>query len=135
MEPRKLAAVAIAAGTFGGITGALATAATQSQASPQAIAAAVQKVQDSAADRSLSNIASTLSSIKTQLAPLSTIHSDLHSLRNDVYQASYRSALSAHFESSAAFLWLQQICRNTAANGYCQTISEPLSPAPPPFIP
>jgi hypothetical protein len=132
---RTVAAIAIASGTFGGTVGALATAAVQSQASPQAIAAAVQRVQDSAADRSLRSISGTLGGIKAQLAAPSPVQAEVHSLRNDVYQANYRSALSAYYESSAAFLWLQQICRNTAANGFCQTISEPPGPEPPTSVP
>jgi hypothetical protein len=50
----------IAAGTFGGTIGALATAAVQSQASPGAIAAAVQRVQDQKADNTLQSINSKL---------------------------------------------------------------------------
>lgn len=45
-----------ATAVFGGTLGALATVATTSQASPQAIAAAVQKVQDRAAERNLQTI-------------------------------------------------------------------------------
>jgi len=45
-----------ATAVLGGAVGALATAATTSQASPQAIAAAVQKVQDRAAERDLQAI-------------------------------------------------------------------------------
>lgn len=132
MESRKLAAVAIASGVFGGTAGVLATAATQSQANPEAIAAAVQKVQDSSADRSLRSIQSSLGSIASSL---STVAANTHSLRSDVYAADYRSAQSAWLETNALDLWLQQICRNTAPNGFCQTVSFPTGPQPPPFIP
>lgn len=57
---RKLIATALAAGTLGGMAGALATAATDSQASPRAIAAAVKQVQDRSAERSLKAIAADL---------------------------------------------------------------------------
>lgn len=50
---------------FGGAIGALATAATSSQASPQAVAATVQRVQDQAAERDLNNIKEALVSINT----------------------------------------------------------------------
>ena len=60
---RKLIAVAAACSVFGGVVGSLATAATQSQASPTAIAAAVQRVQDQSADRSLRGIKSDLDTL------------------------------------------------------------------------
>jgi hypothetical protein len=53
---RRLIIVVLASSSFGGVIGALATAATQSQASPTAIAAAVQKVQDTHADAALNEI-------------------------------------------------------------------------------
>ena len=53
---RTLLASVVATAVLGGAVGALATAATTSQASPQAIAAAVQKVQDRAAERDLQTI-------------------------------------------------------------------------------
>lgn len=55
---RKLITVALASSVFGGAIGALATAATQSQASPAAIAAAVQRVEDIKADRTLREVKS-----------------------------------------------------------------------------
>jgi len=66
---RKLIIVAIACSTFGGMIGALVTAATQSQASPSvgAIAAAVQRVQDQSADRSLTSINTRLAKTDTTL--------------------------------------------------------------------
>ena len=58
---RKLILVALASGTFGGAVGALATAATESQANAQAVAAAVQKVQDKSAESALAAIRRDLS--------------------------------------------------------------------------
>ena len=56
ITPRMLLASITASAALGGGVGALATAATTSQASPTAIAAAVQKVKDSAAESSLTAI-------------------------------------------------------------------------------
>jgi hypothetical protein len=67
-RPRTILAVALAAGTFGGTVGALATAAAQSQASPEAIAAAVQRVSDLKAENTLRTISSSLRSEQTTLA-------------------------------------------------------------------
>jgi hypothetical protein len=53
---RTIAATALAASTFGGAIGALATAAVQSQAAADT-AAAAQQVQDTQAERSLQVIA------------------------------------------------------------------------------
>jgi hypothetical protein len=53
VTPRLLVASVLASATLGGAVGALATAATTSQASPQAIAAAVQKVSDQTAEHYL----------------------------------------------------------------------------------
>jgi len=65
---RKMVVAIVASGVFGGMVGALATAAVQSQASPQAIAAAAVRVKDSAADRSLKTISSELAPYRAQLA-------------------------------------------------------------------
>lgn len=53
---RTLIIVALACSVFGGVIGALATAATQSQATPTAMAAAVQRVEDQAVRRQLVTI-------------------------------------------------------------------------------
>ena len=53
---RTLLASVAASAVFGGAMGALATAATSGQASPQAIAAAVQRVSDRAAQADLLGI-------------------------------------------------------------------------------
>lgn len=67
---QTLALAVVASGVFGGAVGSLATAVTNSSASPSAIASAVQRVQvkDSAAD-------SDLTAIKGELE---TIQADLH---------------------------------------------------------
>jgi hypothetical protein len=67
---RRIIAIALAAGTFGGMIGALATAAVQSDASPGAIAAAVQRVSDSSSEQSLRGINAKLGTVGTQLATL-----------------------------------------------------------------
>lgn len=69
---RKIIMVALASSTFGGVLGAIATAATQSQASPAAIAAAVVKVQDQKAERSLATIANRLATVTTDLRGIET---------------------------------------------------------------
>jgi hypothetical protein len=80
-KPRTIAAVALAAGTFGGTIGALATAAIQSQASPEAIAAAVQRVSDANAEQSLHGINAKLGTANTELATLNTnLNADLNAL-------------------------------------------------------
>ena len=63
---RKLVIVALASGVFGGVMGALATAATQSQASPEAIAAAVQKVQDAKTENQLVAVNAKLARLATR---------------------------------------------------------------------
>lgn len=73
---RKLVVVALTSSAFGGVIGALATAATQSQASPAAIASAVQHVQDQKAEGTLRSINGQLGAIKSNLGMLSTaLHS------------------------------------------------------------
>jgi uncharacterized phage infection (PIP) family protein YhgE len=75
----KLIALALASATFGGAIGALATAAVQSQASPEAIAAAVQRVSDSNAEQSLRSID----------AKLTTLDTDLNPNSGEIYQLAY----------------------------------------------
>ena len=60
MKARTLIAVVAASATFGGVVGAALTAATESQASPAAIAAAVQRVQDTKAEATLQTVAADL---------------------------------------------------------------------------
>ena len=67
---RKLILVSLASATFGGTIAALATAAIQSQATPEAIAAAVQRVSDS-------NAQASLRAINAKLSPLSSLNANL----------------------------------------------------------
>lgn len=67
---RKLIAVALASSTFGGVIGALAVAATQSQASPGAIAAAVQRVQDRSAEQALRSVNGNVARLESTVASL-----------------------------------------------------------------
>lgn len=66
----KLILAVVASSIFGGAVGALATAATQSQASPAAIAAAVQRVQDQNADHTLGQIKAAITSSTKDLGEL-----------------------------------------------------------------
>jgi hypothetical protein len=96
-KPRTIAAIALASGTFGGSIGALAAAAVQSQASPQAIAAAVQRVTDSQAERSLRTISgalrslgSTANTLRAELQTLDrsfsgTINSPLYTIQSQLF--------------------------------------------------
>jgi hypothetical protein len=125
MESRKLAAVALASGVFGGMTGALATAATQSSASPQAIAAAVQRVSDTRAHQQLAAISSKLVALPSLSAALSSIDTDVKAQGQAIASAVNRASTYTGQDDNALYLYLQQICRNTAANGYCQYIGGP----------
>lgn len=75
--------LAIAASAMcGGIVGAVLTGATESQASPAAIAAAVQRVQDTQAERSLQSAVTQLTAINRSLSgnfatPLGDLEQDL----------------------------------------------------------
>lgn len=91
---RGMIAMMLAAGTFGGVIGALATAATQSQANPQAIAAAVQKVSDASADRSLRSIRQDLDQVaRPSKVPLNfvlaTVQSELYAICRNVQPSSF----------------------------------------------
>jgi hypothetical protein len=91
---RTIIIVALAAGTFGGMVGALTTAATQSQASPQAVAAAVQRVSDTNLTAAVKALGSKLDSLNGQLAAEIT---DLGA--KPAVGASIRSLLSAICEN------------------------------------
>lgn len=65
--PRTLILAVAASGAFGGTIGSVVTAATQSQASPSAIAAAVQRVQDSSAEATLRRVDSDLATLNAAL--------------------------------------------------------------------
>lgn len=66
---RTLLAAVMASAVLGGSVGALATAATSSQASPQAIAAAVTKVKDTTAEATLERIRRSARQICLNTAP------------------------------------------------------------------
>jgi len=70
MKARTVAAMVVVAGAFGGTIGALATAAVQSQANPQAIAAAVMKVTDQRAESDLRTIGSDLKGLQGNMGTL-----------------------------------------------------------------
>jgi hypothetical protein len=98
---RTIAAVALAAAVFGGTIGALATDAVQSQASPAAVAAAVQRVSDSNAEQSLRGINAKLATANTVLHNLGTA---LGILQSDL-DTRFGHGIGRN---------LQQICQNTA---------------------
>lgn len=102
VTPRILLTSICASAVFGGGIGALATAATSSQASPQAIAAAVLKVADQRAETELRHIA-----LWTSLA-----HLDLEELSQ--HQREYQATESA---------LLERIAKN--ASGTCWAVSSP----------
>jgi len=78
---RKLIAVVLASSTFGGAVGALATAASQSAASPSAIAAAAVRVQDQKAENALAGINRRLGQVASSENAAS---SDLNAMRTDL---------------------------------------------------
>lgn len=94
----RIIAVALVSAVFGGTVGAMATAAVESQASPSAIAAAVERVQDSAAERSLAAEAATLKSINQELT-------------QPTIDGSTTTVLGQ-------LLKLTNICNNTSGEGY-----------------
>ena len=67
IKPRVLFASIAASAVLGGAIGSFATAATSSQASPASIASAIQKVRDSTAENTLSNIQTTLAQELTEI--------------------------------------------------------------------
>lgn len=85
-----IAAVALASGAFGGAVGALATAATESQASPTAIAAALQRVQDTKAEQRLGTISS----------ELNLLDGERYAIENDLYDICLSTQLTAASSSS-----------------------------------
>lgn len=80
---KRLIIVALTCSVFGGTIGALATAATQSQASPRAIAAAVQRVEDQSAERSLRQIGK---SLRTTTGRLGTLVNDFSPTKGEILQ-------------------------------------------------
>ncbi len=107
---RKLIVVAVASATFGGMIAALATAAIQSQASPRAIAAAVQKVQDTKSENELGAISSRLATIAQTLGTTAQqAHADEAATAAAIKQESHYQGLDA----SDIYEQLVTICRNT----------------------
>jgi hypothetical protein len=120
-KARAIAAVALAAGTLGGTIGALATAAIQSQASPQAIAAAVQRVSDSNAEQSLRSINAKLGTVNTNLATLATLNTNLATLNTNLVALARGVGINlAGGEPSLAGVArnLYEICANTTPSGF-----------------
>jgi hypothetical protein len=76
---RTIAATAIAAGTFGGAIGALATAAVESQAAADT-AAAVQRVKDSKAEQLLQQVDTDVRRVDTDVraVPQGVVNADVN---------------------------------------------------------
>lgn len=118
---RRVALAVIASGVFGGVVGALATAATQSAASPRAIAAAVQHVQDASAERSLRSIDSDLSHLN------SAVTTQLGYIDEDINH----NADVATNNVDDLYLELYKICENTSGTGGICPYNYPMySPGP-----
>jgi hypothetical protein len=103
---RTLLASVAASAVLGGAVGALATAASTSQASPQAIAAAVQKVSDPSAERALRLIAvrsgtweEIASSAKEATALIQQVETTANEIRRETHNT---CVVSARFASEAA---------------------------------
>jgi hypothetical protein len=96
---RVLALAVAASSVLGGSIGALVTAATNSSASPAAIAAAVQRVKDTTADARLAAISHTLE----------TINFDLGGTGNEPPS----QVVGEHTDLSV----LDQICKNGVTGG------------------
>jgi len=93
---RTLLASNAASAALGGGVGALATAATSSQASPQSIAAAVQKVSDARAEKTLalmnlhlSNLEGTIGVLNEAKTLLEGIDGHLGAIRKDSFLTCY----------------------------------------------
>ena len=116
---RKLIVVALASATFGGMIAALATAAVQSQASPEAIAAAVQKVEDASAERSLRDIDSATGRISAATATISAatspLHGDLQGIASTLQSTNVRIGLVGALPTLQGLL--VKICENTLPAG------------------
>jgi hypothetical protein len=85
IAPRTLLASVVASAVLGGAVGALATAATTSQASPTAIAAAVQKVRDVQAESRLATMQTTLEAINVDLGGTGTNPAHGHGMERSVH--------------------------------------------------
>ena len=113
MTNGRLLAALVAASTLGGTIGSLATAATQSEASPQAIAAAVQKVRDSGAEQTLRSIDNKLGAVQQGVAQF---HTDSATAAVEITNAVKLASHYAGLDTSDTYLELVAICRNTASN-------------------
>ena len=112
-KTRSIIAIALAAGVFGGTVGALAASAVQSQASPSAIAAAVQRVKDQNAEASLRSIS----------AKLATLDADLNPNRGELYELA--AGLGTHFQK----LENGQVTVNKSIQSVIQYLEHPSSGA------
>jgi hypothetical protein len=70
VTPRLLACAVLGSSVLGGAVGALATAATSSQANPAAIAAAVQQVSDRQTQKELRGVIVGLLNVQGELEPM-----------------------------------------------------------------
>lgn len=111
---RKLIMIAAACSVFGGTIGALVTAATQSEADPKAIAAAMQRVQDQRSEKELGNLVGISRSIRKSDDAVAT-------------------TLGRYGSTRASIRWMEnelwRICLNTDGSGtsgpqYCPTPEE-----------
>jgi hypothetical protein len=122
-KPSTIVAVALAAGTFGGTIGALATAAIQSQASPEAIAAAIQRVSDSSAEQSLRGINAKVGTANTRLA---TLNSNLVGLNSNLVTLAHGLGVDAAGGALQGVARnLSRICQGTAAEPLVACVSVP----------
>lgn len=108
--------IALASGAFGGTVAALATAAIQSQADPQAIAAAVQRVQDTKAERALDGMSQKLGQILANSRGMANgvkaAESDAKSTATDVHSIVGQLDPHSYFGYPIAGN-LRQICKYT----------------------
>jgi len=94
VTPRLFIAAVLGSSVVGGTVGALATAATTSQASPQAIAAAVQKVQDQTAEKYLRTIGIELLGVIPLEGDLKQLKEDSESIRKNTDNICWDTASS-----------------------------------------
>ncbi len=123
---RRIVIVALACASFGGVVGALATAAVQSQANPAAIAAALQKVQDKSAETSLAAISTKLTTVSNRLASVPGLSA---AIATDLYQLNSQS----YVDSNALFNELKLVCQGEGTNstiGSCNAVGDPSPPTP-----
>jgi hypothetical protein len=130
---RRIVLVALACASFGGVVGALATAAVQSQANPDAIAAALQKVQDKSAEASLTAINAKLTTVSNRLATVSNRLTSLPGLSGALGTDIYQLDSQSYTDSQAVFNELRLICEGegtNSSNSSCATVGDPSPPTP-----